>query len=259
MSNYHLFLAFVFGLKHGLDPDHLAIINGISFNDKRQNIKRWTGFFFSLGHGFTVTLIGILIVSVVNFYTISKTFMNVTEWLPIVLLLATGFYGLFLQLKNRQEQMNWKTKMFQLSETSSKFKFILVGIVFALVFDTSSQTLAWTLAVNETNKVFAAISIGVLFTLGMMLTDTLNSLLFAFLLKASNRENKIKIIQKVIAWVVIISSLYYGFIQLFSKLNFSTHLFTFTDNLLKIILLSVPCIGTIFFINKKIKKCRSSH
>lgn len=50
-------LVFALGLRHGLDPDHLVAIDGLT----RSTRSRWCGLFFSLGHGVVVTLIGVAV------------------------------------------------------------------------------------------------------------------------------------------------------------------------------------------------------
>ncbi len=56
-------LAFVLGLKHGLDADHLATIDGLTrFNAReRPGMARWCGVLFSLGHGAVVIGIAITV------------------------------------------------------------------------------------------------------------------------------------------------------------------------------------------------------
>src|SRR5258706_15226717 len=50
-------VVFLLGLKHGLDPDHLAAIDGLTrFNaSRRPLLSRWSGLLFSAGHGVVVT------------------------------------------------------------------------------------------------------------------------------------------------------------------------------------------------------------
>lgn len=45
-------LAFILGLRHGLDADHLATIDGLTrFNvQAHPKMARWCGALFSLGH-----------------------------------------------------------------------------------------------------------------------------------------------------------------------------------------------------------------
>jgi high-affinity nickel-transport protein len=57
-----LALALVLGLKHGLDADHLAAIDGLaryqlSLPCRRASVARWSGLLFSLGHGLVVMLV----------------------------------------------------------------------------------------------------------------------------------------------------------------------------------------------------------
>src|SRR6185295_8279934 len=52
-------VVFLLGLKHGLDADHLAAIDGLTrFNaHRRPLVARWSGLLFSLGHGVVVTTV----------------------------------------------------------------------------------------------------------------------------------------------------------------------------------------------------------
>jgi high-affinity nickel-transport protein len=50
-----LTLAVALGLRHGVDPDHLAAIDGLS----RLRPSRWNGVLFAAGHGALVTLLAV--------------------------------------------------------------------------------------------------------------------------------------------------------------------------------------------------------
>jgi ABC-type nickel/cobalt efflux system permease component RcnA len=52
-------LTFLLGLRHGMDPDHLAVVDNLTrFNaDAAPERARWCGLFFSLGHGAMVTAV----------------------------------------------------------------------------------------------------------------------------------------------------------------------------------------------------------
>lgn len=47
---------FLLGAQHGLDPDHLAAVDGLtrSNSDTRPRLARWSGLLFALGHGLVV-------------------------------------------------------------------------------------------------------------------------------------------------------------------------------------------------------------
>ena len=63
-------LVFLLGLRHGLDPDHLAAIDGLTRAGTREGARRWCGLFFALGHGVVITLVGLAVA------------IAATEWEP---------------------------------------------------------------------------------------------------------------------------------------------------------------------------------
>ena len=56
-----LAVVYALGLKHGMDPDHLATIDGITRSNAARNprLARWSGLLFSAGHGAIVILVAI--------------------------------------------------------------------------------------------------------------------------------------------------------------------------------------------------------
>src|SRR6266853_3321655 len=52
-------MVFLLGLRHGMDPDHVATLDGLARHNAqtRPRLARWSGCFFSLGHGAIVTLV----------------------------------------------------------------------------------------------------------------------------------------------------------------------------------------------------------
>jgi high-affinity nickel-transport protein len=47
---------FMLGLRHGFDPDHIAIIDGVSvrYAATKPLLAKWTGTLFAAGHGTVV-------------------------------------------------------------------------------------------------------------------------------------------------------------------------------------------------------------
>jgi high-affinity nickel-transport protein len=223
MSIAYLFFSLLLGMRHGIDPDHLSIINGINLNSHANgNSSKWSGFFFSLGHGVTVTVIGVLLIFLKN---ASQTYSNVvkyTEWIPILLLLFTGFNSIFTLLKKSKKETHYHSRnkiIDYLTNTKyTSIKLFLTGLFFALIFDTSTQVAAWSLIgeANSQNLYLTAILVGLCFTFGMMVTDTLNGLLFYRILNENNTKFNFKLI---LSLLVIFSSLTIGCIQLLEKIE----------------------------------------
>lgn len=77
MENLSLiFFVFVLGLRHGLDADHLAFIDGQTRYNWRMGspVARWVGTLFAFGHGGVVAIIAVILGMVMNDFYISGLF-----------------------------------------------------------------------------------------------------------------------------------------------------------------------------------------
>lgn len=141
-----LTLSVALGLRHGVDPDHLAAIDGLS----RVRPSRWNGVAFALGHGAMVTLLAVGIGGV-----LARTVGPYTPWLLILL----GFVNLW-RLKAPAKPHHPSFSRFARSSP------ILLGVLFGAGFETASQLSALVLAADINPWI-----LGVLFSAGMMLVD----------------------------------------------------------------------------------------
>ena len=207
-------------MRHGLDPDHIAIINATNFNNHTQGKSNsWSGFFFSLGHGVTVTLIGVLIITLNESLKSFTLLLQLTEWVPIFLLLFTGFYGLYNILNKKEQHSHKRFSSFLSNSKYPSLKLFLTGLVFALIFDTSTQVAAWGLVGQKSlsyNAYAVTVLIGLSFTIGMILTDTLSGIVFYQVLNTNNSKFNLK---TFLSLIVIFTSLMLGIIQLLEKIG----------------------------------------
>ena len=171
-------LVFALGLRHGFDPDHLVAIDGMT----RTTKSRWCGLFFSLGHGVAVTLIGIAV-------AVAATEWHAPLWLEqsgtlisIAILLLLGIANLASLLRTPPDRTvalvgvrgRWLTE--RLARASHPAVIASVGATFAVSFDTVSHALAFSLSGATMAGVLFAGALGLVFTLGMVLTDAANGL-----------------------------------------------------------------------------------
>lgn len=108
-----LALMFILGLRHGLDPDHIAMIDCLAYRSlaERPRVAPWIGTLFALGHGLTATLIAVVLSSVAGNLSTPISFSALVEWLPIVLLLVVGTLNLYGLLGRRDyHATGWKTR-----------------------------------------------------------------------------------------------------------------------------------------------------
>ena len=80
-------VVFLLGLKHGLDPDPLAAIDGLTrYNAGRKpKLSRWSGLLFSAGHGVVVTSVAVLVATVATQWRAPQWLEDVGTWISIAL------------------------------------------------------------------------------------------------------------------------------------------------------------------------------
>jgi len=154
-----LILAGALGLRHGVDPDHLAAIDGLS----RMRPSRWNGVLFALGHGALVTLLAVGVGGLV-----SRLLEPYAPWL----LVSLGVLNLW-RLKRPLAHRHISFSRLRFSSP------LIVGVVFGAGFETASQLSALVLSADINPWI-----LGCAFSAGMVLVDGTDGYL------ASRTQNK---------------------------------------------------------------------
>ncbi len=188
-------VVFILGMKHGMDPDHLATIDGMTrFNaQRRPRLSRWSGFLFSLGHGMVVTLVAAVVAFSASKWSAPLWLEDVGAWISILFLLLLGSANLREVLRAAPDQkvlpVGLKGRFLRrFSETSHPVVIAAVGAAFALSFDTMSQAALFSLTASNLAGGLFSIALGILFMVGMMLTDGVNGLWVARLLRQTDQR-----------------------------------------------------------------------
>ncbi len=172
-----LLLMFALGLRHGLDPDHIAMVDTIVYGRSGQSRRAWkTGAMFAAGHGAAVTAAAIAIQTLHRELAFSGPWAAAFAWLPVVLLALAGTVNLRALLRPADDGAVKAGPVLpaRLCGTAHPLAAFVVGIMFALVIDTASQLAAAGYAANATHAPTAALLVGVAFTAGMMVVDALD-------------------------------------------------------------------------------------
>lgn len=183
----------VLGLRHGLDPDHITVIDGYTYRlHLHKSIwTRWVGTLFTFGHGIMVTAIALFLCILKNNFTMPTMLDIIVEWLSSVMLLFMGISNLISLTRRDNAQLSGLRKKLlpkSFSNSLNPFTVIITGIIFGFIFDTSSQIAAFGYAVSVSNQWIYAILGGVVFSLGLILTGTCDSLLLSKLLKTFDQK-----------------------------------------------------------------------
>lgn len=176
-------VVFALGLKHGLDPDHLAAIDGLArFNSaRRPRVARWSGLLFSLGHGAVVTSVAVAVATVASAWQAPAWLERAGFWISIGFLTLLGFANLAAVARAPRGEavrpVGLRTRFFKgLTQAEHPILIAGVGAAFALSFDTISQAVLFSASgAHIAGWAFAAF-LGLVFTAGMAATDALNGL-----------------------------------------------------------------------------------
>ncbi len=176
-------LVFVLGLKHGFDADHLATIDGLTRFNARNNprLARFCGVLFSLGHGLVVVAIALAVSLLTRKWQTPEWLEVFGAWTSIAFLAALGLLNIHAVIQARPTEMvrpiALKGRLLgRLAQAASPGLIALVGALFALSFDTISQAALFALTAAQFGGWRDALLLGVLFMLGMLVTDGINGL-----------------------------------------------------------------------------------
>jgi high-affinity nickel-transport protein len=176
-------VVFFLGLRHGMDPDHIATIDGLTrINAQaRPRLSRWSGCLFSLGHGLVVTLVAGIVAAVAGEWTAPVWLEHLGAWISILFLLALGLANLVAVFVAPRDQPvkiaglkgRWLGRF---ASASHPVVIAAVGAAFALSFDTLSQAALFSITASGMAGWVFSVALGIIFMLGMMLTDGINGL-----------------------------------------------------------------------------------
>lgn len=203
-------VVFAFGLKHGLDADHLAAIDGLTrINGPRHpRLARWCGSLFSLGHGAVVLAIAAAVGGAAARFEVPQWLNDTGAWISIAVLTMLGLMNLVAVVTTPADQvvapLGLRSRLFRL-DAQRPLAVAAVGALFALSFDTVSQAALFALAAAHFGGLGHALLLGASFTLGMLIADGLNGLWISRLLRRADRAARIA--SRVMGVVVALTSL----------------------------------------------------
>jgi len=178
-------LVLMLGMKHGFDADHLATIDGLTRFNTRANprMASFCGVLFSLGHGAVVIGIALIVSILAQQWKIPEWLEVFGAWVSIVFLVSLGLVNLHAVLRAEPTAMvqpvGFKGRILgplfgRLARAASPGLVALVGALFALSFDTVSQAMLFAFTATQFGGWQQALLLGLLFMLGMLLTDGIN-------------------------------------------------------------------------------------
>jgi len=196
-------VAYVLGLRHGVDADHIAAIDNTTRKLMQQGKPRFTvGTWFSLGH--STIVVGLIAAVVFVTRTVIGQIPALQNWGDVFgtlvsgaflfiigfinLLIVFGVYRLFKQartgaMKEKELEEYMQNRGFLNRLFRPLFKFVSdawqiypIGVLFGLGFDTATEValiaISVGVGVSSAIPLWQILVLPLLFTCGMVLTDT---------------------------------------------------------------------------------------
>ncbi|MGC2165145.1 MAG: nickel transporter, partial [Gallionella sp.] len=187
-------LATVLGMKHGMDADHLATIDGLTrFNAAagHRRLARLCGLLFSLGHGMVVCAVAVATSLLFTQGRIPGWMDDVGVWVSALFLLSLGVLNLYAVLTTPTDEMvqmvgikgRW---LGNLKHARHPALIMVVGGLFAFSFDTLSQAALFSTTATQYGGAIHALLLAGCFMFGMMLTDATNGIWISHLLRRAD-------------------------------------------------------------------------
>lgn len=208
LSASALGLVFVLGLRHGLDPDHVAVIDNLTFRaaDERPSLAPWIGSLFAIGHSLSVAAVALTVSLFAQDLAVPHAFAVALDCAVIGLLLLVGLLNLRALLRPADYRpVGWRVRLLPsgLRENTSPSAVVLTGAIFRLVFDTATQAAAWGAAASAAGGLGGAAAVVLAFAAGMILVDTMDSWTVARLLRRGRERGLVARYRRGVGWLIV--------------------------------------------------------
>lgn len=169
------------GMRHGLAPDHLAAIDGLTVRavHERSRWAPWMGGLFAAGHGLVMLLVVVAAASAPAAFRPDQVLFERLEWLPPLFLL-------FLAVSNARRLQGGAARAAAprgWTGRAGPLPSFVVGMLFALGFETALQAALWGYSASALGGMPAALALASVFVAGMALTDACDGWITAHVMR----------------------------------------------------------------------------
>ncbi len=191
-------LAFALGLRHGLDFDHLATIDGLTRAQSTNHERRAAncGLWFSSGHGFAIILMAVFMALFGQHIASVAWLTRSGSGVAVCALLALGVLNLWSAWRPRRgaeipaitlKQWIAERYLHRLNSSAGRpFAVFILGGLFAISFDAVGAAALFAATAAGLSAIWIAAVLGAAFTLGMVLVGGITGWCSAWLLRRSH-------------------------------------------------------------------------
>ncbi|MDX1593479.1 MAG: nickel transporter [Gammaproteobacteria bacterium] len=203
-----LAVVFALGLRHGLDADHLAAVDGLvrANGAADPRLARWTGTWFSVGHGAVVTAVAVAVGLASEQWIVPGWVDRFGTGFSIAVLCLLGGLNLHAILTAAPQEtvrpLGLRSSLLlRLTTARHPLGVAALGALFALSFDTLTLTTTFSVAASGLGGWEMAAALGLLFMAGMAITDGVNGFWVARLVNRADR--RARVVSRFVGLVIV--------------------------------------------------------
>ncbi|HEU0195702.1 MAG TPA: hypothetical protein VFQ88_00625 [Nevskiaceae bacterium] len=204
-----LALMVALGVRHGCDPEHVAIVNSVTLRAAERG-RRWpaaSGLYFALGHGLVITLVALGLVGILHSVRLPAWSLVVASWLPAAILLLVAVVNLRELLRDRADYrpVSVKQRLLPrwLGDSSSPAAVFVIGVLFAPFVDPATQAAVWGYAVTVTAGPLWVLALGALLTTSMAITCVLEARGVLYLMSGAPTARHAARRRRAVGWLIV--------------------------------------------------------
>lgn len=171
-----LFLGFILGIKHSIEPDHVIAVATVVSKNKKLSRSALTGAFWGIGHTSTLLIVGLIMVLMKG--ELSDKWSMSLEFLVGVMLVSLGMRSMFFY-KNIKQGVH-------LAEKASLIKVTLIGFIHGLAGSAAMVVLTMSTVSTVWECILYIVIFGAGTILGMLICTTIIGIPFVYSKKNLN-------------------------------------------------------------------------
>ncbi|MDR4946622.1 urease accessory protein UreH domain-containing protein [Neobacillus cucumis] len=178
-----LFLGFILGIKHSIEPDHIIAVSTMVSKSKKLSRSTLTGVFWGIGHTSTLLIVGMILVLMKG--ELSDKWAMSLEFLVGIMLVYLGMKNMIVDRKkdSHQEAHN--------HEKASLIKITLIGFVHGLAGSAAMVLLTMSTVSTVWECALYILIFGVGTIIGMMSFTTIIGIPFVYSKKSINLDRSL--------------------------------------------------------------------
>lgn len=221
-------LALLLGLRHGLVPDHLAVVDGLTMRARPASAP-WMGALFSLGHGCVLLAMVALAGYASSWITpgaATREVLELVEWLPGVLLLGLAALNAYTLLDRRGLARSHPMSLLVRPQGGDgawgawgAWGAFGIGMLFAFGLESLLHAVAWGGAATALGGSLAmSLKVAGAFVLGMTITDALDGYATARIAATASHAS-VQSLRRKLGWPIVLLCVISGLQLLAAKVS----------------------------------------